>query len=125
MPTHRMPDELDRRILRELGKDARVSMRAIAERLGVSTPTVSQRVRRMEEAGLILGYRVVTSVDPSTQQEVSKGWSCAHCKGPIRGSAVVRKVEQEHRPFCCPVCARIYTERYEMFREKTTKPRGG
>lgn len=116
-PMRRMPDELDRRILRELSKDARASMRSIADRLGVSTPTVSQRVRRMEEAGLILGYRVLTSVDPSVQHPASKKWRCAHCAGAIRGGAVVRSVDDTYRPFCCPICAGLYMERYDRLRK--------
>lgn len=115
MAAQRIPDALDRRILRELTKDARLSMRALAERLDVSTPTVSQRVKRMEEVGLILGYRVVTSVDPSAQEPKKASWKCAHCAGTIRGSAVVRPIGGAHRPFCCPVCARLYEERHARF----------
>src|SRR5580658_2813280 len=49
-------DELDRSILEELNVDARRSHRAIAHRLKISPTTVSARVGRMEEQGVIRGY---------------------------------------------------------------------
>jgi Lrp/AsnC family transcriptional regulator, regulator for asnA, asnC and gidA len=49
-------DELDRSILEELNVDARRSHRAIAHRLKISPTTVSARVARMEEQGVIRGY---------------------------------------------------------------------
>lgn len=53
-----MLDETDRRIISVLQNDARASMRSIAEQAGVSLGTVSNRVRRLEEAGVIRGYSV-------------------------------------------------------------------
>lgn len=52
-------DGLDIRVLRELGKDARVSLRRLSRRLGVSITTVSNRLSRMEKAGMIRGYSVL------------------------------------------------------------------
>ncbi|HTZ61308.1 MAG TPA: Lrp/AsnC family transcriptional regulator [Thermoplasmata archaeon] len=49
-------DELDRAILEELNTDARRSHREIAHRLKISPTTVSARVGRMEEQGVIRGY---------------------------------------------------------------------
>ena len=53
-----MIDDTDRRILAVLLEDARTSMRSIAEQVGVALGTVSNRVRRMEEFGVIQGYDV-------------------------------------------------------------------
>jgi DNA-binding Lrp family transcriptional regulator len=50
---------LDYRILEQLRRDGRASLRTIAERLGVSTSTVSHRVKQLEGEGIILGYRPV------------------------------------------------------------------
>ena len=50
---------LDYRILEELRRDGRASLRTIAERLSVSTSTVSHRVKQMEAAGIIRGYRPI------------------------------------------------------------------
>ena len=53
-----MIDDTDRRILAVLLADARTSMRSIAEEVGVALGTVSNRVKRMEEMGVIHGYDV-------------------------------------------------------------------
>jgi Lrp/AsnC family transcriptional regulator, regulator for asnA, asnC and gidA len=53
------PDSLDRRIIDELRRDARQSSRALARRLGVAAGTVSQRIGRLEDAGVLLGYTAV------------------------------------------------------------------
>ena len=53
-----MIDDTDRRILAVLLTDARTSMRSIAEEVGVALGTVSNRVKRMEEMGVIQGYGV-------------------------------------------------------------------
>ena len=53
-----MIDDTDRRILAVLLADARTSMRSIAEEVGVALGTVSNRVKRMEEIGVIHGYGV-------------------------------------------------------------------
>ena len=50
---------LDYDILKELRRDGRASLRTIARRLGVSTSTVSNRLKGMEESGIIRGYRPV------------------------------------------------------------------
>ena len=57
-----MLDETDRRILSVLQRDARTSMRKISEEVGVSLGTVSNRVHKLEEAGVIQGYTVL--LDP-------------------------------------------------------------
>jgi Lrp/AsnC family transcriptional regulator, leucine-responsive regulatory protein len=55
-------DSLDWQLLRELQHDARLSYNALAQRVGLSAPAVAERVRRLEEAGVIAGYRA--EVDP-------------------------------------------------------------
>jgi DNA-binding Lrp family transcriptional regulator len=50
---------LDLRILEELRRDGRASLRAIAERLDVSTTTVSHRVKQMEADEVIMGYKPI------------------------------------------------------------------
>lgn len=50
-------DEIDRRLLAALQTDARLSFRALGRRIGLSQPAVADRVRRLEEAGVLTGYR--------------------------------------------------------------------
>jgi len=56
-------DETNRRLLAELHADPRMTMSALARRVGMSAPAVTERVQRMERAGVITGYRM--EVDPA------------------------------------------------------------
>ena len=49
-------DKKDRLILQALQQDARQSLSALGKRIGLSQPAISERVRRLEEAGVIDGY---------------------------------------------------------------------
>ena len=49
--------DLDLRIIGELRKEGRASLRQIARRLDISTTTVASRIRVMEKTGVIRGYR--------------------------------------------------------------------
>ncbi len=50
-------------ILEILRQDGRASHAAIAKQVGLSAPAVGERVRKLEQAGVILGYRAV--LDPA------------------------------------------------------------
>ena len=52
-------DALDRRILRELQDDGRISNVELARRVGISPPPCLRRLRALEEAGYIKGYRAL------------------------------------------------------------------
>jgi len=56
-------DEVDKAILRELISNARLSFREIARRIGVSTATVANKVRKMEEGGVIRGYTAIVDAE--------------------------------------------------------------
>jgi Lrp/AsnC family leucine-responsive transcriptional regulator len=51
-------DPVDAKILRALAKDARTSTAELSRLVGLSPPSVSERVRRLEERGVIDGYSV-------------------------------------------------------------------
>ncbi len=51
-------DAIDARILSALVDDARISIAELARTIGLSSPSVSERVKRLEEAGVIEGYTV-------------------------------------------------------------------
>ena len=55
-------DATDRALLVMLSNDARVSHRSLARSLGIAQGTVTNRIRRMEEQGVIQGYSV--TLDP-------------------------------------------------------------
>jgi Lrp/AsnC family transcriptional regulator, leucine-responsive regulatory protein len=52
-----MTDEIDKKILKELQEDARTSYAELGRRVGLTTPAVIERVRKLEDAGIITGYR--------------------------------------------------------------------
>ena len=52
-------DTLDERILAELQANGRLTMKALAERVGLSSPAMIERVRRLEERGVMTGYRAI------------------------------------------------------------------
>lgn len=56
-------DDVDKAILRELVKDARLSYREIAKRIGVSTATVANKVRKLERLGVIKGYTALLDLE--------------------------------------------------------------
>ncbi len=49
-------DAKDRRILNALQLDARQSLSALGKKIGLSQPAISERVKKLEEAGVIAGY---------------------------------------------------------------------
>lgn len=52
-------DALDRRILRALQEDGRVTIQALAEKVGLSASPCLRRVRQLERAGVISGYSAI------------------------------------------------------------------
>jgi Lrp/AsnC family leucine-responsive transcriptional regulator len=50
-------DEIGWKILDELQVDGRLPLTELGRRVGLSTPAVGERVKRLEEAGIITGYR--------------------------------------------------------------------
>jgi Lrp/AsnC family leucine-responsive transcriptional regulator len=56
-------DSINLRILNELGRDPRLTMSELGRRVGLSAPAVTERVRRLEENGVITGYRL--EIDPA------------------------------------------------------------
>ena len=57
-----MLDSYDRRILEDLLSDGRMSLKGLAASVGLSSPSVAERVRRLEEKGVIRGFTV--EIDP-------------------------------------------------------------
>ncbi|MBI1764153.1 MAG: Lrp/AsnC family transcriptional regulator [Acidobacteria bacterium] len=49
-------DEIGWKILRELQENARISFAELGRRVNLSIPAVTERVRRLEDAGIITGY---------------------------------------------------------------------
>ena len=54
-------DRIDKRILRDLQEDGRMTNVELAERVGISAPPCLRRVRALERSGFILGYHADVS----------------------------------------------------------------
>jgi Lrp/AsnC family leucine-responsive transcriptional regulator len=50
-------DDTNRRLLAELQENARLSLAELGRRVGLSPPAVAERVQRLEQQGVIVGYR--------------------------------------------------------------------
>ncbi|HBC81981.1 MAG TPA: AsnC family transcriptional regulator [Escherichia sp.] len=49
-------DEIDRQIVGCLAEDARMSLKVLSARVGLTSPSTAERVKRLEERGVIQGY---------------------------------------------------------------------
>ncbi|KUP96842.1 Lrp/AsnC family transcriptional regulator [Thermobifida cellulosilytica] len=102
-----MLDAVDWRILAELQEDGRLSYNELSRRVALSPPAVAERVRRLEERGVITGYHAhvdLSAVGLPVVALVQMG-----CYGPLcllRDEAAVARPEilQLHRvtgDACC------------------------
>jgi Lrp/AsnC family leucine-responsive transcriptional regulator len=57
-----MLDEIDQRLVEALAQDARTSLKDLALRTGLSAPSVSERLRRLEDRGIVRAFTI--EVDP-------------------------------------------------------------
>lgn len=64
-------DTLDQNLLGLLRADARMSVATLAKKLDVSRGTIDNRIRKLEERGLILGYTVRLRPDVETEDIVA------------------------------------------------------
>ncbi|MGZ3624354.1 MAG: Lrp/AsnC family transcriptional regulator [Ktedonobacteraceae bacterium] len=62
LENERLLDETGWHILEALQENARLSFSELGQRVGLSSPAVAERVRRMEDAGIITGYRAEVNI---------------------------------------------------------------
>ena len=72
-------DEADQKLLSLLRQDARLTVAALAQRLKVSRGTVTNRIRRLEDDGVIVGYTV--RMRPDVQHNEIKAWMSIAVEG--------------------------------------------
>ena len=56
-------DITDHKIIEILQTDGRVSMKDLGKIVGLTSPAVSERVKRLEESGVITGYKAIINPD--------------------------------------------------------------
>ena len=72
-------DEIDHQLLSLLRQDARLPVASLAAKLDVSRGTVTNRIRRLEDASVIVGYTV--RLRPDVQQSQIKAWMSIAVEG--------------------------------------------
>jgi DNA-binding Lrp family transcriptional regulator len=72
-------DETDRTLMSLLRQDARLSVAALAQKLKVSRGTVTNRIRRLEDDGVIVGYTI--RMRPDVQHNEIKAWMSIAVEG--------------------------------------------
>jgi len=65
-------DALDHRLIALLRQDARLPVATLAQKLGVSRGTVTHRLRRLEDGGVIVGYAV--QLRPESRSDEIRAW---------------------------------------------------
>ena len=81
-------DATDRDLLADLLEDARISQRGLAKRVGVAQGTITNRLRRLEEMGVIKGYTVLLDAE-------SIGWTMTVITGLIIQKGSMIDVQQQ------------------------------
>ncbi len=56
-------DMTDHKIIEILQEDGRISMKDLGKIVGLTSPAVSERVKKLEESGIIEGYKAIISPD--------------------------------------------------------------
>lgn len=59
----RQLDKIDREIIAALTEDGRMTLKELAEQIGMASPSVRTRILKLEDAGAIRGYTIV--IDPN------------------------------------------------------------
>lgn len=108
-------DATDQAILALLREDARLSFRELSRRVGVSTPTIAAKVRRLEALGVIKGYRAVLAGEEALPPAPTRvDVACHECGGPVHGEGQRKSWAQDGaRPhvFCCRMCLAAFEKR--------------
>jgi DNA-binding Lrp family transcriptional regulator len=131
-------DNTDVAILKSLMEDGRKSFRAISREIGVSTPTVKARYKRLVNMGLIKSVKPEIDLSKIDRHRKSQFFSeekikqlsdqkkhfhvkienlrvkmlCEYCGGPINSKPKVLEFANFQRFFCCIGCKNHYREKY-------------
>lgn len=88
--SEKLLDETGWHLLHELQQNARLSYTELGQRVGLSLPSVAERVRKMEEAGIIIGYHAEVNlgklgmpVEAIIHLQGIGGQSCRHAASKV------------------------------------------
>lgn len=83
-------DPIDYRILALLQRDARVTQQEIAAQVGLSQPSVADRIRKLEESGAIQGY--VARLEPRLMGNDIRAFIGVRISHPRHHEAFIRRI---------------------------------
>ena len=72
-------DDLDRQLIGHLRQDARQSVAVLANRLNVSRGTITNRIRKLEDEGVIVGYTI--KLRPDSEPNDIRAWMSIAVEG--------------------------------------------
>ncbi len=85
--TYMALDAIDRAIVEALCEDARTSQRQLAQKVGVAQGTITNRLRRLEEEGVIIGYSPIIDAE-------SVGWGMTVMAGLCIEKGMMMEVQR-------------------------------
>ena len=113
-------DKKDRLILEALQADARQSLAALGKRIGLSQPAMSERVRKLEDAGVIEGYGARVNLRALRLT----GLALAACEKTVQivYERNLRPAEKLHQPWVDRVLGQLLAAYDELEREVAVAP---
>src|SRR3712207_4448934 len=87
-------DLTDAKIIEILQDNGRISMKDLGIAVGLTSPAVSERVKRLEEAGIISGYKAI--INPDSMGRTIKAFINVSLPGTSYES-FLEQVEEDHR----------------------------
>ena len=104
-------DVTDYRIIEILQDDGRISMKDLGKIVGLTSPAVSERVKRLEESGVIEGYKAI--VNPDSLGRVIKAF--IHISLPSNGyTEFIESAAKDPRIVECHHITVIVKDMYEL-----------
>ena len=85
-------DQIDYQILDLLQRDARTTQMQIADAVGLSQPSVADRIRKLDESGVVLGY--VARLDPRRIGNDIRAFVGVRISHPRHHDAFTRRIQQ-------------------------------
>ena len=108
-----MLDAIDRKILKFLVKNARMPYLEIARACGISGAAIHQRIKKLEDTGVILGSRMI--VNPKMLGFDVCAFISIRIQDPIMSTAVAEKIKNIPEVVECHFITGTYTAMVKLY----------